>query len=174
MSAVPMQAAKRPTIYLAGAIRDGVPADIEWRELVIRELAGQAVFLNPLGGKTYNTSTRSWDLAGLDPVASVIVPHDFWMVDRADILLVNLESMASGYPSIGTICEIGRATARDCLIYVIMSDISRVHPFIQHNAAAFFPDTAEAIRFLSQHLGVMSGTTPHFRGYVADVGIELV
>jgi nucleoside 2-deoxyribosyltransferase len=176
MSVVQFQAARKPSIYLAGAIRDGVKDDIDWRERAISELAGLAVFLNPLGGKTYDPATRAWSVNGIKPTTDVIVPHDFWCVDHADILIVNLTSLASGYPSIGTLMEFGRATARGSLVYAIVEQgyaghdsptLFKLHPFLERNSAVVFPGVDPCIDFLRGHLGVLSGATPNFHGYAA-------
>jgi hypothetical protein len=59
-----------PSIYLVGPIRDGREDDIAWREQVIQNLDGRAVFLNPLAGKTYDAEKRTWMMsAGVAPAA---------------------------------------------------------------------------------------------------------
>ena len=165
-----------PTIYLAGAIRDGVHEDIEWREQMIEALSDQATILNPLGGKTYNSTTREWDMSGIVPDGGVIVPHDFWCVQRADIVVFNFLSLADGYPTIGTLVEFGHATARAprVLLYGIVppqysghgnSALFRLHPFLAQNCAAVFPTVEACMRFLFLHLQVLSGRASRFGGY---------
>lgn len=162
-------------VYLAGAIRDGVQADIDWREGVIAALRGRAVLLNPIGGKSYypDSPTREWlgrwRMAGnVMPTGQVIVPHDFWCVRHADVVLANFESMAEGYPSIGTLVEWGVACAERKLLYAIAPPGSPAvtHPFITENAAVIFPHVPAAIAFLRRHLDVLSGADPHFDGVV--------
>ena len=160
-----------PTIYLVGAIRDDHTEDIVWRAQAIEGLAGKAVFLNPIGGKTFNAATRAWTMSGIDSTAGRIVKHDFWCVTRADIVLANMTSLSEGYPSIGSLLELGRATGTGALLYLILdpsytghqnAGMYRLHPFLAEIAAAVFDTTEAAISFLRRHLDVLSGQTPHF------------
>lgn len=161
------------TVYLAGAIRDGHPEDIAWRQQAVETLSPVAIVLNPLGGKQFDEETRQWSFAGVPSTARLIVKQDFWCVDRADVVLANLTSMAEGYPSIGTITEIGRSTARGSLIYTIIdpsftghenSKMYGLHPFIEQVAAAHFSSVTEALTFLKRCLRSLSGADPHFDG----------
>lgn len=165
------RAKRLPTVYLAGAIRDGHHEDIAWRERVITALGDLAVFLNPLAGKRYDPSTRMWTKCGIPSAARLIVAHDFWSIDHADVILFNLHALQEGYPNIGTLIEFGRATARKCLIYVILgtgytghaSEMFQLHPFLEENSAIIFPTVEEAITYLrSGGLTTLSGETPHY------------
>lgn len=165
-------------VYLAGAIRDGRQDDISWREQVIGALHStfKATILNPLGGKTYNSDTNEWDMSGVRPGASVIVPHDFWMVERADVIIFNLTALAEGYASIGTLVEFGHATALHPrpLIYTILdpnvavgignTKLYSVHPFISINSAVVFPSVNDCVEFLYRHADVLNGFAPSFAG----------
>lgn len=171
----------KPKIYLAGAIRDDHPEDIQWREQAIDALEDQALFLNPLASKTYDNETKTWTMSGIVPKASVIVPHDFWMVEHSDIIIFNLTALTQGYPNIGTLVEFGHATAlhpRPLIYSVIDKDhvsnpnatlvnhtqkmFGGLHPFLAENSAVVFNSMEEVIDFLRQHLGAVSGTQPHF------------
>lgn len=163
------------TIYLAGAIRDDKPEDIEWREAVIevvQDIPGVRV-LNPLAGKTYNHDTQQWWIHGCFPSdARHIVAHDFWSIDQADLIVANLTAMADGYPNIGTLMELGRATATRALIYVLVDKAYRghqnqdyatvIHPFLAWPAARIFYDEAALLKFLPQQLLVMTGLSPSY------------
>ena len=165
---------KLSSIYLAGSIRDDVTKDISWRELVISSLEGFNVsILNPLGGKTYNPQTKEWLASGAVPTGRFIVKHDFWAVDHADIVIFNFAALAEGYPNIGTLIEFGRATSTKSLLYVIIPEaykghgntkLFKLHPFIEENSALVFPDLATCIDFMQQHLHVLSGQLPRFKG----------
>ena len=166
-----------PSIYLVGAIRDGRKDDIDWRDNMIDALDRQAVFLNPVGGKRFNPETKAWDMSGIPPKAEVIVKHDFWCVDKADIIIANMTSLAEGYPSIGSLIEIGRATARGSLIYIILDPnyqghgnlaMFKLHPFLAQNAAATFDTVDSCITFLSRHLNVLNGMDPYYDGDVHE------
>lgn len=168
-----MGAASLPVVYLAGPIRDGYAADIAWREQVIQGLSGRAVFLNPLGAKTYEESSGVWRMSGIPSTPAAIVRHDAWCVDRADIVLANMSALADKYPMIGFLLELGRAWGRGKLIYVIVPCdytghenrmYASLHPFLQEVAAARFDSVLDALTFLQRHLDVLSGKNPHFEG----------
>ena len=46
-------------IYLAGAIRDDHPEDIEWRETFIKALKDTVILLSPLAGKMFDAEKRN-------------------------------------------------------------------------------------------------------------------
>lgn len=170
----------KPAIYLAGAIRDNHPEDISWRERVINELGDKATWLNPLAGKTFDPESKLWTMSGILPVASVIVPHDFWMVEHSDAIIFNLKAMSEGYPNIGTLVEFGHATAlhpRPLIYSVVDAEINNnpnsalkpqqkmfagLHPFLAVNSAIVFPTMDKLISFLVHHLPAIDGTNPHF------------
>lgn len=164
----------KPTIYLAGAIRDGHPEDIEWRENIIEGLRGLATFINPLGGKKHDKKKGGWTVSGIPSTGKLIVKQDFWSVDRSDILIFNFTGLAtSDYKSIGTLVEFGRSTKSSALKYVIIPDkftghengkMYGLHPFIAENASAMFETPEECLKFLRAHLPVLSGLQPHYKG----------
>lgn len=169
-----------PIVYLAGAIRDTHPEDIAWREDVIRQCAGLATFLNPLAGK--KLSEGQWTVSGVPSTPKLIVAQDFWCVDRADIVVANLLSLSEGYPSIGTLMELGRATTH-ALIYSIISSSyvghgnkemfkGNPHPFIQEKSSHIFPDVPSCITFLAAHLPRLSGMDPSFGDEKKKVGFH--
>lgn len=163
------------TIYLAGAIRDGRLDDIEWREKVISLLDGLATFLNPLGGKHFDSIKSNWTLAGRRSTAHTIVKYDFNSVKRADIVLANLTSLNERYPSIGTLIELGAAAAQGKLIYLIMDKkyaghanaMFTMHPFLQEIVADIFESVDECIEFLKRYLPVINGTNPRYGEFYA-------
>jgi len=166
-----------PVIYLAGAIRDTHEEDVKWRAQVIEALTGKAIFLNPLGGKVFNETTKKWTMSGIPAEARSIYKHDLWCVKRADIVLADVTALSSQYPNIGTLMELGGAgiLAPDKMVYLILDPsysghgnqgMFKLHPFLQEVAAATFANTEEAIDFLSRHLESLSGKNPHFDGKV--------
>jgi nucleoside 2-deoxyribosyltransferase len=164
-----------PTIYLVGAIRDGRREDIEWRERVIAQLRDKATFLSPLGGKTYDPETKRWSMTGgVVPDARFIYKQDMWCVDRADVIIANMTSLSERYPSIGSLMELGRATARGALIFTILEPgytghenqaLYTLHPFIDQSSTATFSSVDACIDFLHRQLDVLSGRKPDFDGY---------
>ena len=158
-------------IYLAGAIRDGCPDDITWRETVVDRLGNRAILLNPLAGKSYVPDAKRWHLYGRPVDARFVVAQDYWGVDRADLIVFNFLPLAAGYPSIGTLVEFGRASTRSVLRYVIVpsdyagqkNEIFDRHPFLDELAAARFDTVASCIDFLDDHLDALSGAAPRYR-----------
>ena len=159
------------TVYLAGAIRDGKPEDIAWREAMIDDLRRVAVILNPLAGKHRDEASGLWTLSGRPSGSKVIVHQDFWAVDRADIIVFNLLPMAEGYLSIGTMAEWGRSTTRSVLRYVIAKPnftgrqnaaMFKLHPFIAEYATDIFATADECRDFLRMHIGRLSGARPRY------------
>jgi len=157
---------QKPTIYLAGSIRNGVARDIEWRRKAIIWLGGVATVLNPLAGKIYHPESETWTLFGTPPSGRAIVSYDFWSVDRADVFIFDLRSLAEGYPSLGSLIEFGRATTRQALIFSVLPEgycghgngsMYALHPFIAENSARVFTDMDECIRFVSHQLRALGG-----------------
>ncbi len=165
-----------PIVYLAGAMRNNrIEEDVEWREQIITECEGLAVFLNPLAGKSFNVKTEEWDFCGLVPDANLIVQHDFWCVERADIILFNFKALSQGYANIGTLTEFGHGTnssPRKLLWSIINQDYTghdhatlfKLHPFLEKNSAIVFHSFEEALEKVPKLLSVMSGKNPHFAG----------
>jgi hypothetical protein len=133
---------------------------------MIQTLEGRAIFLNPMGAKTYDTKTKKWDMAGVDPSSRVIVKHDFWCVDQADIFIANMLSLSEGYPSIGSFYELGRASGTKAITYLILDPDykARLHPFFVETAAAIFDNPLSCMSFLYRQLDVLSGANPHYDG----------
>ena len=167
------------TIYLAGAIRNDESSDISWREEIITACQGlPAVFLNPLGGKYYDAVTKSWSVHQMVPsTAEFIVKQDFWCVDRADLVIFNFQSLSQKYPSIGSLVEFGRATARGSLIYSIVEadyeghespGMFKLHPFLAQSSTAIFHTVNDCKEFLIRHIPVLAGIDPHYKGTVHD------
>ena len=164
---------REPVIYLAGSIRDGYPRDEEWREEFILALRDYACILNPLGGKSFDEATGKWYVSGIETSANFIVDHDFWAVDISDIIVFNFLALADRYPNIGTLTEWGRSTGRSVIRYSILperysghenSRMFGLHPFIAKCSAAIFHSTDDCLDFLRQHVMVLSGADPSFKG----------
>ncbi len=169
------------TMYLAGAIRDDRPEDIEWREQVIAALKGLPVrILNPLAGKSYEGG--QWTVSGVPSSAKFITQHDRWCVRQSDIVLFNFRALSQGYPNIGTLVEFGMSVNNptSTLIYAIVDPdyrghenqrMYKLHPFLDEFSAQVFPDTATAIEFLKRHLKALTGRNASFGqvGGSADV-----
>lgn len=173
-------AVKLPVIYLAGAIRNNRYDDIAWREEVIANLNGLAIFLNPLAGKVFDPKTEKWTIYnGTPSMGSYFVKKDFWCVERADMVIFNLNCLVEGYPTIGSLIEFGRTTGTGALIYTIIDptytghthkDDFKLHPFIEENSAMVFQDVASCVSFLEGELRVSSGLDSHYSGAMIPKG----
>jgi len=161
-----------PRIYLAGAIRDNKPQDIEWREYVIRRLGLIAHLINPLGGKEFKDG--KWYVSGVPSTARFIVKHDFYAIDNVDMVIFNFDALQDKYPNIGTLVEFGRATGTGALIYTIVgSDFTGhengtmygLHPFLAENSAEVFETVEACTDFLARHIRVLSGELPSYAGW---------
>lgn len=154
-----------PKIYLAGSIRDGVAEDFAWRERAIKALGRvRCTVFSPLAGKSYDPEKKMWYLYEKHfPSAKYIVDADFWCVDHSDLMLVDFRSLADGYPSIGTVGEWGRSTARSILRLATVAPnqkganaIFGLHPFIEQFAAKVFTDVDEMIDFAVKHIDAIT------------------
>ncbi len=146
--------------------------DWQWREDAIHRLGDVATLLNPLAGKREET-TGQWTQFGSPTTAARIVAQDFAMVDRADIVLADVSSLGRGYPTIGTLMELGRASGRDPrpLVFLVSENalpgangMFKIHPFLSELAAAIFPSTEAALEYLAGWCEALSGAKPHFAG----------
>ena len=167
------------TMYLAGAIRDGRPEDIAWREKVIDALKGLPIrILNPLGGKVYENG--QWTVSGVESSAQFIFEHDKWCVEQSDVVLFNFRALSEKYPNIGTLVEFGMAVGLPGkrLIYSVVDPaytghenerMYKLHPFLAQPSSNVFNTMDEAIEFLKKHMKVLSGRAPSFSAYRADI-----
>ena len=141
---------KLPIIYLAGAIRPDHREDEEWRIQFTKSLIGLAIVYNPMFGK--ERKDDQWTIFGVPSHDRMIVHHDFYMVDNADIVVFNLLAMKEGYHCIGTMTEFGRSTARTQIRYVIAppddASYPKIHPFIVQSAAHVFTTVEETLGFV--------------------------
>lgn len=158
-------------VYLAGAIRDEHPEDINWREDFIEKLKDIAIVFNPLAGKIYDPEKKKWSLWGHSSSGELIVPHDFWMVEHSDIIVFNFLALAEGYPNIGTLVEFGHATAGNSLIYSIVpkgytghENVSqyKLHPFLAKNSAMIFNGEDSCLNFLIKRIKSLNGENPSY------------
>lgn len=136
--------------YLAGAIRG--PEDYFWRQairtlypglqcLIPSDIGVDASKLRNRGGSAYMTFRTDLDL-----------------IDKADMVLVNLLALDDGYPCLGTLFELGYAHARGKHILIVCSEATRTHPFIAFGGAGVFTSFDEMGGYLKKYLKVTDGT----------------
>lgn len=163
----------KPTIYLAGSIRDDHDEDVQWRESAITRFSDHATILNPLGGKLY-TPGSGWTLAGEQLTGQQVVTQDLWCIRQASMVIGNLLSLGDGYPSIGTLMELGFATAQHCLIFVMVPKAYRghgtpgtfkLHPFLEYTSGRQFHSVTDCLDYVERILPVLGGTNVHYGGH---------
>jgi hypothetical protein len=147
---------KLPIIYLAGAIRPDHPEDAEWRLQWMSSLVGLAVVYNPMLGK--EVTAGQWTLFGVPSDPALIVHHDLYMLDNADIVVFNLLAMGEDYPCMGSLIEFGRSTARSQIRYVVAPPNVVGHPFITQLTAHHFEDLGDALKFTRSMCSVLTAT----------------
>ena len=160
-------------MYLVGSIRDNNLEDVEWREEAIKRLSKKMILLNPLAEKHFDEETKTWDIVGVKSSAELIFKQDKWCVDNSDIILANLLCLADEYPTIGSLLELGRAWAKEKLIYLIVPKgykgheqsvkMYKLHPFLHGIAAHVFNSVEESLDYLEVYLDVLNGTKPSYR-----------
>jgi hypothetical protein len=170
------------SIYLAGAIRDSQERDRAWRGVFINclgDLPGVTI-LSPLANKRFNPLTTKWSIGTIQTKARHIVRQDLWMVKRADIVVANFSSLVDGYPSIGTVMEVGAAAGAGKLIYSIIDPSYQgspnpgaftLHPFLDEVSTEIFASETDCLEFLHSHLGALTGSVPEYRGDGFDVAM---
>jgi nucleoside 2-deoxyribosyltransferase len=144
------------TVYLAGAIRG--PEDYVWRKQFVEEYKDELLFRIPSDLATLDVSK----LRKFGPAAYMTYRTDLDLIDRSDIVVANLLPMASGYPSMGTMFEIGYSRAKGKLIFIVADDIRKAHPFIAFGGDGVYPSFEELGVFFHQYLGVLRGGCPVF------------
>lgn len=149
-------------IYLAGAIRDGVEEDISWRREFITEIKrtdAPVTILNPLSGKVYSSSAKSWTQWGVIPTYKMIANHDYFCVDKADIIVINFSALGvEGYPMVGSVAEMGYAVAKGKVVWSIVPEgKGPIHPFINHASTMIFNTCEGCVKFLKDMSYTLTG-----------------
>jgi nucleoside 2-deoxyribosyltransferase len=159
-----------PLVYLAGPITgDTWDGATSWRERATRYLRNKGILsLSPMRAKDFleqqvrEDGEFKIDTTG-DPVytqhplatAHGITKRDMWDVDRSDLILVNFV----GYEkiSIGTVLEIGRASAQNKYILIAMEEGNpHRHGMITELASLVVPTLEEAVMLVPAILGISS------------------
>lgn len=136
----------KPKVYLAGPIASCTYREATaWRRAVALALSGRAECLDPM---------RDNDPS--PPLSSrAIVSRDLADVQRADVVLMALPSV-----SVGTLVELGWATAMGKLVILWLPhgvpDALRYHPFILECASATVATIDEAVAVVRSFLNLPS------------------
>lgn len=146
--------------YLAGAIRG--KEDYRWRHIVTEKYFGRAKMLSPS-----DIGVNPDKLRNFGGSAYMTFKTDLHLIDSADGVIVNLTSMDEGYPSIGTLIEVGYALRAGKHILIHCSEKLRQHPFIAFGGAGVFTLWNGLFRYLDELLEVHEGTSPVFHDLVS-------
>jgi nucleoside 2-deoxyribosyltransferase len=144
------------TAYLAGAIRG--PEDYIWRKKFVEEYQDEMLFRIPSDIVTVDIAK----LRKFGSAAYMTYRTDLDLIDRSDIVVANLLPMAEGYPSTGTMFEIGYSRAKGKLIFAVADVKTKEHPFIAFGIDGVYSSFEELGKFLHQYLGILKGECPMF------------
>jgi nucleoside 2-deoxyribosyltransferase len=116
---------RRLLLYLAGPITGlGYSDALDWREDVRTRLASSAPHvecIDPMRAKQHLADLQSigpHGHAGGLLNSHAVVARDMWDVDRSDVILLNLTGARQ--ISIGSMVELGRASARGKFVIVVL------------------------------------------------------
>lgn len=141
-------------IYLAGIISGKgyaeITADFGGRKAFLEDVGYKV--LSPMTGKEHLRNETKFKSVGYpgSPVATngAIVGRDNWMVDRADIIFVNLLG-ATDKVSIGCMMEMARGKKGEKLIVLVMEKDPKEnihhHAFVLETADLIFETVEEAL-----------------------------
>jgi nucleoside 2-deoxyribosyltransferase len=147
---------EKMSCYLAGAIRG--PEDYIWRKQFVEEYKDELLFRIPSDLVTRDISK----LRKFGSAAYMTYRTDLDLIDRSDIVVANLLPMASGYPSMGTMFEIGYSRAKGKLIFIIADAKRKEHPFVAFGGDGVYSGFEELGVFFHKYLGVLRGGCPVF------------
>jgi len=135
-------------IYLAGNISND-PETYKWREDATKLLESEYNILNPAANK-FNKNLIKYNKKDLEEFKkdainkskNILIVKDFQLVNKADIILVNLQLLTPDKPLIGTIYELAWAWClKKPVIAIIADNWWCKHPF----PASTFSATAETL-----------------------------
>lgn len=142
--------------YLAGAIRN--EDDYRWREDFAKKYEKRLTCIVPsdIGVDDFTKLRR------FTPSALMTYKTDLALIDLSDLVVMNLNSLGEGYPSIGTLVELGYAVGRDVPVLVVCNNKKKRHPFISFATVGAFDTFEELDGYLGKYLDVVEGKCPHF------------
>lgn len=147
-----MSGTERPTVYLAGPVKERDDSGATWRQDVADEWGDDFNFADPLA--KYDPDDDP------PPSAEEIVHADLAMIDDADALLVRY----GGEPTWGTPMEVRYAHTTKtpvALAWVAGSDLS---PWAEVHATYIRPDVGAALDALDGHFADVSADVAEIRG----------
>ncbi len=146
----------KPTCYLAGPIR-GIE-DYVWRKSFSQEYQDELICLTPSDIVTMDLQR----LRSFGPAAYMTYKTDLDLINRSELVIVNLLPMSTGYPAIGTLFELGYARAKNKLIFIVADAKRKEHPFLAFGADGLYESFEKLGTFLHQYLEALQGKCPVF------------
>jgi len=143
---------EKMTVYLAGFIQGTVIEKcVEWRKKlrsVYDNWNGKPYpinWLDPLNGERFE-EISSDGLKGVMP-PHAIVHKDYKCVEKADLIICNMDTFGQERPLTGTICELAWAWQLHKMIIMITDEPKyKFHPFLTYFASWIVPDVETLIR----------------------------
>lgn len=146
----------KPKVYLAGPIRGG--EDYIWRKEFTQRYFDKMDFLIPS-----DIITRDFNkLRQFKPAAYMTYRTDLDLIDRCDMVVMNLLPHEDGYAARGTLFELGYARAKNKLIIIVAGPKTTEHPFIAFGGDGVYPDFESMYSFLDKYLEVLNGKCQFF------------
>jgi len=146
----------KPLVYLAGPITGQSYAQaVYWRTTAAETLAGVADCLSPMRGKYHLRDETTIKMFYEDYKAnpSAILFQDRFDVNRADVIFANCQGAAQ--VSIGTILEIGWATAQNKPVILVLDEEDKWHDHKMLTESCWvFRDFTEAVIALQQLVSI--------------------
>lgn len=142
-------------IYLAGLINPNVPMSYEWRKEVIKNWGVYFKLVNPISSQVASSEARKTEGMLADTTdGKTIVMKDWFQIERADIILVNLDEYRSTRPLTGTLFEIAWAWKLQKPVVAFGEDIKtdyRDHPFVVEAVTSWHETWGEALNYIHEH-----------------------
>ena len=146
----------KPKVYLAGPIRG--QEDYVWRKAFTQRYAERMDFLIPsdIIARDFNK------LRKFGSAAYMTYRTDLDLIERCDLVVMNLLAHEEGYPARGSLFELGYARAKNKLIITVAGVETTKHPFIAFGADGVYPSIEEMEVFLDKYLDVLNGRCQFF------------
>lgn len=155
---------KLPTAYLAGALR--TIEDYQWRKLVTEKTEGKLICFTPPdiiaekpGDKSLVVGPDWFREQKFRPKNFMTQRTDLFLIDQADIVLVNLLALNDKYPCIGSLVEMGYAKGKNKFILAVAGPEYKRHPFVAFTADGAFDTMDDMLEYLQHILVTVSGTS---------------
>jgi len=141
-------------LYLAGAIRtDRGDEDYKWRRAFAAQLGDRAICMVPSDAGVADGNK----LRRFTGSAYMTYRTDLQLIQQSDIVVANLLPLNDGYPSIGTMFELGFARAHEKHILAVAGANFAAHPFVAFGCDGVFSDVSQLHEYLEQYLEVVAG-----------------